>query len=127
LPSDFGSHPPSSIRDPRVSDPASRLRRIYHQHRANAELINRHVAAIRLQHGTTLTRRGLSELGYALGFAGFTTASAHSPLARVQAGELAEARHEERLNAKKPAENQEISYAKRMVLLKIADRVLCGP
>ena len=104
----------------------ARLRRIYNQHRANAQLINRHVAAIRLQHGTTVTRRGLSELGYALGFAGFTSASAHSPLARVQAGELAEARHEERLNAKKPSEDTEISYTRRMALLKIAERVLCG-
>jgi hypothetical protein len=105
---------------------ASRWHKIYNQQLANAQLINRHVAAVRLQHGTPLARRGLSELGYALGFAGLTDAAPHSPLARIQAGELAEARHEERLNGKKKPEPEEISHARRLILLKLADRFLCG-
>jgi hypothetical protein len=105
---------------------ASRWHKIYNQQLANAELINRHVKALRLQHGTPLTRRGLSELGYALGLSGFSDAAPHTPFARIQAGELAEARHEERLNGKKKSEPEEISYARRLVLLKLADRFLCG-
>jgi hypothetical protein len=93
--------------------------------RADTQLITRHVEAIRLQRGSQFARRGLSELAYINGLAGPADAR-HGKLATTLAGELAEARHEERLNAKKPSEDTEISYTRRMVLLKIAERVVCG-
>jgi hypothetical protein len=105
--------------------PVSRYRQILRQQRASARLINTHLQTIRLQHGSQFARRGLSELTYIHGLAGPADAR-HSKLAATLAGELAEARHEERLNAKKPSEDTEISYTRRMVLLKIAERVLCG-
>jgi hypothetical protein len=104
---------------------ASVYRRNLHRQRADTQHIARHVEAVHLQHGSQFARRGLSELTYIHGLAG-PADSRHGKLATTLAGELAEARHEERLNAKKPSEDTEISYARRMVLLKIADRVLCG-
>jgi hypothetical protein len=101
-------------------------RHIFNQQNASASLITRQVNAVRLKHGNQLTRRGLSELTYSLRLAEAADAR-HSEVTRILAGELAEARHEERLKAKKPSEDNEISYARRLVLLKIADRVLCGP
>jgi hypothetical protein len=104
----------------------SRWRNIFNQQNASAGLITRQVKAVRLKHGNPLTRRGLSELTYSLRLAEAADAR-QSEVTRILAGELAEARHEERLHGKKPPESEEISYARRMVLLKIADRVLCGP
>jgi hypothetical protein len=103
----------------------SRYRHKLDRQRADAQLITRHVEAVRLQHGSALARRGLSELTYIHGLAGPADAR-HGKLATTLAGELAELRHDERLNAKKPAEDSEFDYARRLVLLKIADRVLCG-
>jgi hypothetical protein len=103
----------------------SRYRQILRQQRTRAKLVNTTLEAIRLQRGSQFARRGLSELTYINGLAGPADAR-HGKLATTLAGELAEARHEERLNAKKPSESEEFSYARRMALLKIAEGVLCG-
>jgi hypothetical protein len=114
---------PNQTQSPSVT---ARWRQILAQQRAGAGLINQHIEAARLKHGSPLIRRASSELACSLGLAQPADATHRGELSRILAAELAEARREQRLNADKPPEPEEISYTRRMVLLKITDRILCG-